>query len=101
AYGCGGGAIAPVLGTRVVGGEDARGGGWPWQISLQRSRSGGGGDTCGGTLIAPNWVLTAAHGGGSGTTYRGGVGKQVLSENEPGSLAVGVEKIIVHEKWNS
>lgn len=40
--------------------------------------------------------------GSSGTTYRVVLGKQVLSEeNEPGSLAVGVEKIIVHEKWNS
>lgn len=40
--------------------------------------------------------------GSSGSTYRVVLGKQVLSEvNEPGSLAVGVEKIIVHEKWNS
>uniref|UniRef100_A0A663DMX1 Peptidase S1 domain-containing protein n=1 Tax=Aquila chrysaetos chrysaetos TaxID=223781 RepID=A0A663DMX1_AQUCH len=102
AYGCGQPAIAPVLGTRVVGGEDARAHSWPWQISLQRSRSGGWSHTCGGTLIAPNWVLTAAHCISSGTTYRVVLGKQVLSEeNEPGSLAVGVEKIIVHEKWNS
>lgn len=35
-------------------------------------------------------------------TYRVVLGKQVLSEeNEPGSMAVGVENIIVHENWNS
>ncbi|XP_027760872.1 chymotrypsin-C-like isoform X1 [Empidonax traillii] len=35
-------------------------------------------------------------------TYRVLLGKQDLSEDdEPGSVAVGVEKTIVHEKWNS
>jgi secreted trypsin-like serine protease len=35
---------------------------WPWQIALYL-RSGDGRQffTCGGSLIAPSWVLTAAH----------------------------------------
>lgn len=38
----------------------------------------------------------------SSLTYRVVLGKQDLSEaDEAGSLAVGVDKIIVHEKWNS
>ncbi|XP_055561240.1 chymotrypsin-C isoform X2 [Falco cherrug] len=102
AYGCGQPAVPPLLGTRVVGGEDARPHSWPWQISLQYSRNNAWHHTCGGTLIAPNWVLTAAHCISSSMTYRVVLGKQVLSqEDEPGSLAVGVEKMIVHEKWNS
>ncbi|KAM6312931.1 chymotrypsin-C-like [Podargus strigoides] len=102
AYGCGQPAVPPLLGSRVVGGEDAVAHSWPWQISLQYSRLGSWHHTCGGTLIASNWVLTAAHCISSGMTYRVVLGKQVLSEeDEPGSLAVGVEKIIVHEKWNS
>ncbi|NXG26736.1 CTRC protein, partial [Grallaria varia] len=61
AYGCGQPAVPPQLGARVVGGEDAVAHSWPWQISLQYSRSGSWYHTCGGTLIAPQWVLTAAH----------------------------------------
>ncbi|XP_075293468.1 chymotrypsin-C [Opisthocomus hoazin] len=102
AYGCGQPAVAPVLGARVVGGEDARAHSWPWQISLQYISSNAWHHTCGGTLIAPQWVLTAAHCISSSLTYRVVLGKQDLSEdNEAGSVAVSVAKTIVHEKWNS
>lgn len=33
----------------------------PTQISLQYERDGTFRHTCGGTLIAANWVMTAAH----------------------------------------
>ncbi|NWX04237.1 CTRC protein, partial [Caloenas nicobarica] len=102
AYGCGQPAVPPLLGQRVVGGEDARPHSWPWQVSLQYKSLGTWSHTCGGTLIAPNWVLTAAHCISSSRTYRVQLGKQVLSEvDEPGSVTVGVEKLIVHEDWDS
>jgi secreted trypsin-like serine protease len=45
---------------RIVGGEDAARGDWPWQVGvLWKTESGMG--LCGGSLIHPQWVLTAAH----------------------------------------
>ena len=47
----------------IVGGRVADPGAWPWQVSLVRSyySSARDGHFCGGTLIAADWVLTAAH----------------------------------------
>jgi len=49
------GASAPS--GQIVNGDDATECAWRWQASLQKS----GRPFCGGTLVTPEWVLTAAH----------------------------------------
>ena len=53
--------------TRVAAGDIARTGSWPWQVALIKPRTRrtlqgtGFRHSCSGTVIAPRWVLTAAH----------------------------------------
>jgi len=49
------GASAP--GSQIVNGQDASECEWRWQAQLRKSW----GAFCGGTLVSPEWVLTAAH----------------------------------------
>ncbi|RXN34504.1 chymotrypsin-like elastase family member 2A [Labeo rohita] len=100
AYGCGQPTYKPSI-SRVVGGTDVVPNSWPWQASFQYQSGNSFYHTCGGTLIASEWVLTAAHCVGS-RTYRVYLGKHNLpDDNEAGSLVISPSKIIVHENWDS
>lgn len=48
--------------SRIVNGTPAQAGQFPWQVALYfAGQDGKFRYSCGGTLVAPSWVLTAAH----------------------------------------
>ncbi|KAG5837597.1 hypothetical protein ANANG_G00241010 [Anguilla anguilla] len=48
----------PYRSQRIVGGQNAEVGEWPWQVSLHVKNSG---HVCGASLINDRWLVTAAH----------------------------------------
>jgi len=49
--------VVNFISPQIVGGNDAVVGQWPWQAFIYMDNSA----LCGGSLIMPNWILTAAH----------------------------------------
>ncbi|XP_017577202.1 plasminogen [Pygocentrus nattereri] len=80
---------------RIVGGCVSKPHSWPWQISL---RTSAGIHFCGGTLIDPQWVLTAAHCLERSTrpsAYRVLLGIHTEAAVEPSKQVRDLEKIVL------
>lgn len=97
---CGSPAIAPDTSTSIVGGKDAIPFSWPWQVELGLPILG---QICGGSLISPQWVMTAAHCELFGTwlpsLYRVTLGVFNKGKSEPGQQVLGISEIHIHPNY--
>ncbi|XP_067234851.1 chymotrypsinogen A-like [Chanodichthys erythropterus] len=87
------------LSDRIVGGENATAGSWPWQVSIHVI---GFGHNCGGTLITKDWVLSAAHcfqnfGVSNTLMYFGRLNQ---SSSNPKETSRTASRIIRHPNYN-
>ena len=82
---------------KIIGGQSKGEGRWPWQVGLYRSvyqRH----PYCGGTLIKPNVVLTAAHCAPTlQTVVR--IGDYDLRYTESNEQTIPVVKVVIHEHF--
>ncbi|XP_013009008.3 acrosin [Cavia porcellus] len=96
--------------VRIIGGQTAQPGAWPWMVSLQifMAHNNRRYHACGGILLNSHWVLTAAHCFDSKKKvydWRLVFGAEEIEygNNKPVRAPLQeryVEKIVIHEKYN-
>ncbi|XP_068096887.1 transmembrane protease serine 5 isoform X4 [Hyperolius riggenbachi] len=87
--------------SRIIGGSDVALGRWPWQVSLYLNNK----HVCGGSIVAPKWIITAAHcvhnyrspQVSSWTVVAGVISHPSLRQK---AAVSAVEKIIYHQKYD-
>ncbi|XP_025414015.1 trypsin-like [Sipha flava] len=85
----------PRYSVKIMGGRQSEKLRWPWQVAVFNGRKK---LVCGGTLVAPGWVLTAAHCTRRKLSVR--LNEHDLSVDEGDEFDVGVDRVVVHPEYN-
>uniref|UniRef100_A0A3Q2DQT1 Peptidase S1 domain-containing protein n=1 Tax=Cyprinodon variegatus TaxID=28743 RepID=A0A3Q2DQT1_CYPVA len=90
--------VVIIHNKRIIGGQDAQPGAWPWQVYFTTNDS-----SCGGSLINDQWVLTAAHCINRDDLYHTDVhlGVTQLDVSSPNKLTRKLSEIICHPDYHS
>ncbi|XP_067391392.1 serine protease 33-like [Emydura macquarii macquarii] len=89
----------PVASSRIVGGQNAQDGAWPWQASIRYK----GFHICGGSLITEQWVVSAAHCFNRSlppSDYSVSLGEFQLSIPSVNAFTSDVSQFIIHGDYN-
>ncbi len=84
---------------RIINGTPTSLQDWPSMVSLGTGAVGTDGHECGGALIHPNWVVTAAHCFDDPGMTTVTLGTASLDSDD--AERIGIAAIMVHEGWNS
>ncbi|XP_067853919.1 chymotrypsinogen B-like [Heptranchias perlo] len=99
ACGCGVPIITPVVSghARIVKGEMAVSGSWPWQTSIQDRTNW---HFCGGSLINSEWVITAAQCGVRAHDHRVILGTSNRKSKSEETQVIEISMVITHPDYS-
>ncbi|KAM4846178.1 ovochymase-2 [Thomomys bottae] len=86
--------------SRIVGGSQVEKGSYPWQVSLKQRHK----HICGGTIISPQWVVTAAHciaHRNIASTLNVTAGEYDLNQTDPGEQTLAIAATFIHPQFST